>query len=51
MRKEVTDGAVFIFDNQRLNAIKLLKWDYDGLAIYQKRLERELFETPVASSY
>jgi transposase len=50
MRKEVTDGGVFIFVNRRRNAIKLLKWDYDGLAIYHKRLERGLFEIPVASS-
>lgn len=50
MRKEVTDGGVFIFTNRRRNAIKLLKWDHDGLAIYHKRLERGLFEIPVASS-
>lgn len=50
MRKEVTDGGVFIFVNRRRNAIKLLKWDHDGLAIYHKRLERGLFEIPVASS-
>ena len=50
MRREVTEGGVFIFVNRRRNAIKLLKWDHDGLAIYHKRLERGLFETPVASS-
>lgn len=50
IRKEVTDGGVFIFVNRRRNAIKLLKWDHDGLAIYHKRLERGLFEQPVASA-
>ena len=50
MRKEVTDGGVFIFVNRRRNAIKLLKWDHDVLPIYHKRLERGLLETPVASS-
>ncbi len=50
IRKEITDGGVFIFVNRRRNAIKLLKWDHDGLAIYHKRLERGLFELPVASS-
>jgi transposase len=50
MRREVTRGGVFIFVNRRRNAIKLLKWDHDGLAIYHKRLERGVFETPKRSS-
>ena len=40
------DGGVFIFVNRRRNAIKLLKWEGDGLAIYHKRLERGVFEEP-----
>jgi transposase len=50
MRREVTDGGVFIFVNRRLNAIKLLKWEHDGLAIYHKRLERGEFEEPRRAS-
>ncbi len=50
MRKQLTDGGVNIFVNCRRNAIKLLKWDHDGLAIYHKRLERGLFEIHVTSS-
>lgn len=50
MHKEVTDGGVYIFLNRRRNAIKLLKWEQDGLAIYHKHLERGLFEVPKASS-
>ena len=50
MRREVTRGGVFIFFNRRRNAIKLLKWDHDGLAIYRKRLERGAFETLKRSS-
>ena len=50
MRKEVTDGGVFIFVNRRRNAIKLLKWEGDGLAIYHKRLEQGVFEEPQRSA-
>ena len=46
MRREVTQGGVFIFVNRRRNAIKLLKWEGDGLAIYHKRLEQGVFEEP-----
>ena len=31
MHKEVTDGGVYFFINRRRNAIKLLKWEQDGL--------------------
>ena len=30
--------------NKRHNQIKLLQWDKDGLAIYEKRLEKGTFE-------
>ncbi len=50
MHKEVTDGVVFIFLNRLRNAIKLLKWEQNGLAIYHKRLEPGLFEAPIAPS-
>jgi transposase len=46
MRLDVTEGGVFIFVNRRRTAIKLLKWEQDGLAIYHKRLEQGVFEEP-----
>jgi transposase len=46
LSNEVTDGGVVIFLNRRRNAIKLLKWEGDGLAIYHKRLEQGVFEEP-----
>ena len=49
MRREVTEGGVFIFVNRRRSAIKLLKWEGDGLAIYHKRLEQGVFEEPQRS--
>ncbi len=50
MRREVTEGGVFIFVNRRRSAIKLLKWEGDGLAIYHKRLEQGVFEEPQRSA-
>jgi transposase len=50
MRREVTRGGMFLYVNRRRHAIKLIKWDHDGLAIYHKRLERGVFETPKRSS-
>jgi len=46
---EVTDGGIFIFVNRRRNQIKLLHWEGDGLAIYQKRLEKGVYEEPQRS--
>ncbi len=50
LRTDVTDSGVFIFVNRRRNAIKLLKWEGDGLSIYHKRLEQGVFEEPKKSA-
>lgn len=50
MSQEVTQGGVFIFVNRRRNAIKLLKWEGNGLSIYHKRLEQGVFEEPRPSA-
>jgi transposase len=50
MQRDVVEGGVFIFVNRRRNAIKLLKWEGDGLAIYHKRLEQGVFEEPKKSA-
>lgn len=44
------NGDVFIFINRYRNRIKLLHWQGDGFAIYQKRLERGTYEIPKQSS-
>jgi transposase len=36
-------GDVFIFINKRRNQIRLLRWEKDGFAIYQKRLQKGTF--------
>ena len=39
-------GDVFVFISKRRNAIKLLRWEGDGFAIFYKRLEKGTFELP-----
>ena len=43
-------GDVFIFFNRTRTQTKLLLWEGDGFAIYNKRLERGSFELPSAQS-
>lgn len=46
MKMDVLSGDVFIFISTGANKIKLLQWDIDGFALYEKRLERGSFERP-----
>jgi len=45
--RDVRDGGLFMFLNQRRNRIKLLYWDTDGIAIWMKRLEQGCFQRPL----
>lgn len=47
MQLDVLSGDVFIFIGRRGNKIKLLQWDTDGFALYEKGLEGGSFERPV----
>ncbi len=49
MNMDVMGGDVFIFIGKRAGKIKLLQWDNDGFALYEKRLERGSFERPVSA--
>ena len=46
LKKNILLGDVFVFINKRHNQIKLLQWDKDGFAVYEKRLEKGCFEKP-----
>ena len=50
MNQDVLSGDVFIFIGKRGNKIKLLQWDSDGFALYEKRLERGSFERPMVNN-
>lgn len=50
MKLDVLSGDVFIFTGRRANKIKLLQWDADGFALYEKGLERGTFEKPQTDS-
>ncbi len=51
MKLDVLSGDVFIFIGRRGNKIKLLQWDNDGFALYEKGLELGSFERPVAATH
>lgn len=44
--KDPLEGELFVFFNRAHNQVKLLLWDHDGFALYQKRLEQGTFELP-----
>jgi len=46
LHKNILLGDVFVFINKRHNQIKLLQWDTDGFALYEKRLAKGTFERP-----
>lgn len=46
MKRDVLSGDVFVFINKRYNKIKLLQWDKDGFALFEKHLEKGTFERP-----
>jgi transposase len=46
-KKDVRLGDVFLFLNRRLDRLKLIYWDRDGLAIWMKRLEAGCFQRPL----
>ena len=46
--RDVEAGGLFLFFSRRRNAVKVLFFTGDGLAIFYRRLERGTFETPRA---
>ena len=48
-RKDILRGDLFVFLNRRLDRVKLLWWDVDGMAIWMKRLECGTFQRPTAA--
>ena len=48
--RNIRCGDMFLFLNRRLDRIKLIHWDRDGLAIWMRRLERGTFQRPRCTS-
>jgi transposase len=48
-QRDIRSGDLFLFLNRRLDRLKLIYWDRDGLAIWMKRLERGTFQRPPLS--
>ncbi len=48
--KDPLSGELFIFFCRARKRVKILLWDQDGFALYQKRLERGTFEMPDGSA-
>ena len=47
---DVLNGDIYIFISKRRNAIKLLRFEGDGFALFYKRLEKGTFEIPSTDS-
>lgn len=45
-QRDVRCGDLFLFLNRRLDRIKLMHWERDGLVIVYKRLESGTFQRP-----
>ncbi len=50
-QRDIRSGDMFLFLNRRLDRLKLIYWDRDGLAIWMKRLERGTFQRPRRSAH
>jgi transposase len=48
--QQVEAGGLFLFFSRRRNAVKVLFFTGDGLAIFYRRLERGTFEAPRATT-
>jgi transposase len=48
LKQDPLSGDVYIFINRRKDRIKLLVWDRDGFWLFYKRLEKGVFQRPLA---
>ena len=49
MKREPRSRALFVFFGRRRQTVKVLYWDGTGAVLVHKRLDRGLFEIPIAT--
>ena len=49
LAQDPLNGAIYIFFNRSRTQVKLLHFEGDGFALYQKRLERGTYEIPISA--
>lgn len=50
LKKDTTDGSLFVFFNRKANKVKIIYYDRNGYAIWYKRLEAGKFRLPTVNS-
>jgi transposase len=48
LNEDPLSGHLFVFRNRAGDRLKVLWWDRDGLALFYKRLEKDIFRIPAS---
>jgi transposase len=49
INEPLMSGALFVFTNRTRKLLRILYWDNIGLAMWSKRLEKEIFKWPTST--
>ena len=51
LRRNPTQGGLFVFFSRRRDRVKIIYWDDDGYALFYKRLEAGVFRVEESDGY